>query len=156
LRRRSAPLVCKHLVRPLAVAVAADVVDDDAPVRLPGAPGSVSLRIALTAGGQSLLDASADDIRFASVLGEFVGVVVDVCEAAGLPLMGAQPVDERRALQLLLGGLHGNPRARLADSLLLFAAGVETCALARGFEARCSLIEGKRSIAINARIEEQL
>ena len=156
LRRRSSPLVCRHLIRPLAIAVAADVVDDERPVRLAGNPGAVSVRIALSANGQPLLDSAADDVRFAAVLGEFVGVVVDLCEAAGLPLMGAAPVDERKALQLLLGGLQGNSRARLADALLLFAGGVETCALARGFEARCFVVEANRVLPINARIEAEL
>ncbi len=156
LRRRSATLVSRHLTRPFAVAVAADLVDDEAPLRLPGTAGAVSLRIALSANGVALLDAGASDVRFAAVLGEFVGVVVDLCEAAGLPLLGAQPVDERRALQLLLGALQGNARARLADALLLFAGAVETCALARGFEARCSLLHGSRIIPINARIEVEL
>lgn len=156
LRRRSAPLVCRHLLRPLAVAVAADVVDDDRAVRIAGAPGSVAVRIELSANGAPLLDPGADDVRFGAVLGEFVGVIFDLGEAAGLPVIGAQPVDDRKALLLLLDALQGTPRARLADALLLFAGGVETCALARGFEARCVLVDAKRVVPINARIEAAL
>ncbi len=169
LRRRSAPLVCKHLARPIAIAVAADVgdaPDDDRATSLPGAPGLISLCVHLSADGAPLLDAKADDVRFAATLSEFVGVVIDVVEAAGLPLMGALPVDERRALQLVLGGLQGSTRSRLADALLLFAGAVETCALARGFQASCSLLVpldrrsdrggGTRAVPLNARIEEAL
>lgn len=156
LRRRSAPLVTKHLVRPLAVAVAVDVADDEAPTSLPGAPGQVALRIHLSAEGAPLLPADADDVRFAALLGEFVGVVVDVAEAAGVPVMGVMPTDERRALQILLGGLQENPRSRLADAFLLFAGAIETCALARGFSARCSLVVEPRVVAIDADIEASL
>lgn len=153
LRRRSSPLVCKHLVRPVAVAVPADVADDDRPTRLSGAPGALALRIQLSAEGGPLLGPTANDVRFASVMAEFVGVAVDVVEAAGLPLMGAMPVDERRALQLLLGGLQGTPCARFADALVLFGGAVEFAAHARGFDAACFLVEGTALHRIDGRIE---
>lgn len=156
LRRRSAPLVCKHLVRPVAVAVPADVVDDERATRLPGSPGALSLRVQLSAEGAPLVDAKASDARFASVMAEFVGVVVDVVEAAGLPMMGALPVDERRALQLLLGGLQGVSRARLADALVLFAGAVEFAAHARGFDVRCFLVENTTLHKLDGRIEAAL
>lgn len=157
LRRRSSPLVSRHLVRPVAVAVAADVVDDESETRLPGAPGQVAVRVHLSAEGAPLLDAGATDVGFAALLAEFVGVVVDIAEAAGLPLMGAMPSDERRALHLLLGGLQANPKSRLADSLLLFAGAVETSALARGFSASCSLVVSeKRTVPVDAAIESEL
>lgn len=139
LRRRSAPLVSRHLARPLAVAVAAGIDDDDSPTSLPDEPGRTAIRLALSADGEPILAADADDVRFASVLGEFVGVVIDLCEAAGLPVMGALPGDERRALVVLLGGLRGQTRSRLADALLLLSAAVQMAALARGFSARATL-----------------
>jgi len=140
LRRRSAPLVSRHLVRPLAVAVAHGIDDDDdGAIALPDEPGRVVVRFTLAAEGEPILAADADDVRFASVLGEFVGVVIDLCEAAGLPVMGAMPGDERRALVVLLGSLRGQTRSRLADALLLLSAAVQMAALARGFSARAAL-----------------
>ena len=127
LRRRSAPMVSRHLPRSLAVAVAA---------------------------------ADIDDVRFAAVLGEFVAVVVDLCEAAGLPVMGAVPVDERRGLQILFGGLNGMGRVRLGDALLMLAAATQTAALARGFSARAVVVvvndPQRAAIAIDGRLEAQL
>jgi hypothetical protein len=140
LRRRSAPLVSRHLSRPLAVAVPLNDIDDDEPTGLPDAPGAVTVRFALSVDGEPLLAPNADDVRFAAVLGEFVGVVIDLCEAAGIPVMGAVPVDERRALDVLVGGLRGQSRARLADALLLLAAAVQTAALARGFSTMALLM----------------
>jgi hypothetical protein len=139
LRRRSAPLVSRHLARPLAVAVPAGVDDDDGPTSLPEEPGRLAVRLTLAADGEPILAADADDVRFASVLGEFVGVVIDLCEAAGLPVMGAMPGDERRALVVLLGSVRGQTRSRLADALLLLSAAVQMAALARGFSARAVL-----------------
>lgn len=139
LRRRSVPLVSRHLARPLAVAVTVEVEDDEGPTALPGEPGRLAVRLALTADGEPILAADADDVRFASVLGEFVGVVIDLCEAAGLPVMGAMPGDERRALVVLLGSVRGQTRSRLADALLLLSAAVQMAALARGFSARAVL-----------------
>ena len=57
LRRRSAPLVSRHIARPLAVAVAAtiDDDDDDGSTRLPEGPGLVGgVRFSLSADGDSL------------------------------------------------------------------------------------------------------
>jgi hypothetical protein len=139
LRRRSAPLVSRHLVRPLAVAVAHGIDDDDGPTALPDEPGRLVVRFTLAAEGEPILAADADDVRFASVLGEFVGVVIDLCEAAGLPVMGAMPGDERRALVVLVGSVRGQTRSRLADALLLLSAAVQMAALARGFTARAAL-----------------
>lgn len=162
LRRRSSPLVSRHLSRPLAVAVvasdAAIVDDDETATSLPDAPGAVAVRFTLAADGEPILAADADDVRFASVLGEFVGVVIDLCEAAGLPVMGAMPVDERRSLLVLLGGLRGQGRSRLADALLLLSAGVQSAALARGFSSRASLelVAGGRLIPLDGHLEGQL
>ena len=139
LRRRSAPLVSRHLARPLAVAVVHGIDDDDGAATLPDEPGRLAVRFTLSADGEPILAADADDVRFASVLGEFVGVVIDLCEAAGLPVMGAMPGDERRALVVLLGSLRGQTRSRLADALLLLSASVQMAALARGFTARAVL-----------------
>jgi len=139
LRRRPAPLASRHLARPLAGAVAHGVDDDDGPTALPDEPGRLAVRLTLAAEGEPILAADADDVRFASVLGEFVGVVIDLCEAAGLPVMGAMPGDERRALVVLLGSVRGQTRSRLADALLLLAAAVQMSALARGFSARAVL-----------------
>ena len=140
LRRRSAPLVSRHLARPMAVAVPLSAVDDEEATGLPDAPGAVSIRFSLSVDGEPMLAPDADDVRFAAVLGEFVGVVIDLCEAAGIPVMGAVPVDERRALDVLVGGLRGQTRARLADALLLLAAAVQMAALARGFSTTASLL----------------
>jgi hypothetical protein len=147
LRRRSAPLVSRHVARPLAVAVVATVEDDEGPMSLPEGPGQVIVRFALSADGAPLVEPKADDVAFASTLGEFVGVVVDLCEAAGLPLMGALPVDERRGLGVVLGSLRGHSRARVADALLLWAAAVQSAALARGFLSSAALeVVGARSV----------
>jgi hypothetical protein len=156
LRRRSAPLVCRHLSRPVAVAVAVDVADDDRDARVPRAPGAVTLTLLLSAEGAPVVEAAADDVAFASVLAEFIGVVVDVVEAAGLPLMGVVPAEERRGLTIVLGGLMGLSRSRLADALLLFAGAVEMCALARGFQARAFVGHGDKRFAIDGRLEEAL
>jgi hypothetical protein len=140
LRRRSAPLVSRHIARPLAVAVATTIDDDDdGATRLPEGPGLVGVRFSLSADGEPLLGPRADDVGFASTLGEFVGVVVDLGEAAGLPMMGALPVDERRGLGIVLGSLRGQTRARLADAFLLWVAAVKSAALARGFSASATL-----------------
>jgi hypothetical protein len=139
LRRRSAPLVSRHVARPLAVAVDATVEDDDGPMSLPEGPGQVVVRFALSADGAPLVDPTSDDVAFASTLGEFVGVVVDLCEAAGLPMMGALPIDERRGLGIVLGSLRGHSRTRVADALLLWAGAVQSAALARGFSSSAAL-----------------
>jgi hypothetical protein len=158
LRRRSAPLVSRHLSRPLAIAVAAADVDDESPIALPGAPGSVTLRFGLSVRGTPVLDAGADDVHFASVLGEFVGVVIDLCEAAGVPVMGAVPADERRALDIVVGGLRGQTKARLADALLLLLGGVQMAADARGFQATAAMMvrEPAAHVAIDGQIERHL
>lgn len=159
LRRRSAPLVSRHLARPLAVAVVAIVDDDDGGITLPDGPGQIAVRFSVSAEGEPILAADADDVRFASVLGEFVGVVIDLCEAAGLPVMGAVPTDERRALVVLLGGLRGQTRSRLADALLLLAGGVQGAALARGFSSRASIeVVGAapKVVPIDGRLEAAL
>ncbi len=156
LRRRSAPMVSRHLPRALAVAVAADIVDDEDTSSLPTAPGLVSVRCVLSVEGEPILPANADDIRFASVLGEFVSVVVDLCEAAGMPVMGALPVDERRAVQVVFGGINGVGRARLADALLMLSAAMQMTALARGFSARAFLVVNDVPTAIDGHIESRL
>ena len=159
LRRRSAPMVSRHLPRSLAVAVAATVVDDDDVTNLSDAPGTVAVRFLLAVENEPILPVDADDIRFAAVLGEFVSVAVDLCEAAGLPVMGALPVDERRGLQVLLGGLSGLSRVRLGDALLMLAAATQTAALARGFSARAWLVvvdNARAPVAIDGRIESAL
>ena len=159
LRRRSAPMVSRHLPRSLAVAVAATVVDDDDASNLPDGPGQVAVRFQLAVDNEPILAADADDIRFAAVLGEFVAVVVDLCEAAGLPVMGALPVDERRGLLILLGALSGLGRIRLGDALLMLAAAAQTAALARGFTARAQLVvvnDTRPPVAIDGRIESAL
>ena len=152
-------MVSRHLPRSLAVAVGVNTDDDDDVTGLPDAPGQVAVRFVLAVQGEPILPADADDIRFAAVLGEFVSVVVDLCEAAGLPVMGALPVDERRGLQILLGGLSGLGRVRLADALLMFAAAVQTAALARGFAAKASVVvvnEARAPIVIDGCIESAL
>jgi len=159
LRRRSAPMVSRHLPRSLAVAVAATLDDDDGATKLPDGPGQVAVTFELAVEHEPILPSDADDIRFAAVLGEFVAVVVDLCEAAGLPVMGALPVDDRRGLQILLGSLSGLGRVRLADALLMLAAATQTAALARGFTARALLAVVSTSearIAIDGRIESAL
>ena len=139
LRRRSAPLVSRHLQRPLAVAVGLTHEDDDDETQLPLTPGSVTLRLSVNAEGSPLVAATDDDLRFSAVLGEYIGVVVDLCEAASLPVMGALPVDERRALDIVLGSLRGQTRSRLADALILVSAAAELAAFARGFSTHLSL-----------------
>ena len=160
LRRRSAPMVSRHLPRSLAVAVAAADIDDDDDLTLPDGPGQVAGRFAPAVEGEPILPADSDDVRFAAVLGEFVAVVVDLCEAAGLPVMGAVPVDERRGLQILFGGLNGMGRVRLGDALLMLAAATQTAALARGFSARAVVVvvndPGRAPIDIDGRLEAQL
>jgi hypothetical protein len=159
LRRRSAPLVSRHLSRPLAIAVAAGVDDDDSATTLPDEPGRLAIRLSLSVEGEPILAADADDVRFASVLGEFIGVVIDLCEAAGLPVMGALPSDERRALVVVLGSLRGQTRSRLADALLLLSAAVQMAALARGFSVGASLeVSGATPLLypIDGRLEEAL
>ncbi len=157
LRRRSAPLVSRHLPRPLAVAVRADVDDDDTAITLPDAPGQVCLRLSLDAAGEPLIPADASDVHFASVFSEFIGVTVDLCEAAGLPVMGVCPANERRALDVVLGGLRGQSRSRLADALLLLSAAVSLAALSRGFSAQGALLLPERKIiAVDGAIEASL
>ncbi|HEY1100303.1 MAG TPA: hypothetical protein VGF99_15300 [Myxococcota bacterium] len=158
LRRRSAPMVSRHLPRAIAVAVDAADLDDDSASSLSDSPGSVAVTIHLAVDGEPILPADADDIRFAAVLGEFVAVVVDLCEAAGLPVMGALPVDERRGLQVLLGGLSGLSRARLGDALLMLAAATQTAAMARGFSAKADLVivADRRVLPIDALLEGAL
>jgi len=156
LRRRSAPLVSRHLSRPLAVAVPAGVEDDEAQTSLSDAPGHVTLRLSLAVEGEPLLPAHADDVHFASVFGEFIGVAIDLCEAAGLPVMGACPADERRALDIVLGSLRGQGRSRLADALLLLRAGAQQAALARGFSLTAELLADGRSIGVDGELEAAL
>ncbi len=158
LRRRSAPLVSRHLSRPLAVAVVANDVDDESPIAIGGTPGSVTLRFSLSVRGGAIVEADADDVRFAIVLGEFVGVVIDLCEAAGVPVMGAVPADERRALDIVVGGLRGQTKARLADALLLLMGAVQMAADARGFQASMLLLVQSPAahVAVDGTIEDHL
>jgi hypothetical protein len=157
LRRRSATLTSRHLPRPLAAAVAVDAVDDAAAAALPSEAGAVVLRLALQVDGDSGLVVDRDDVHFAAVLGEFVGVVADLCAAAGLPFVAAGAAPGRRAVDIALGAVAGMGRARLGDALTLCAAAVRSAALARGFDVRCSLVLADRpAIDVDGHIEERL
>jgi hypothetical protein len=158
LRRRGATLASTHLLRPLVAALPADAVDDDRPSRV---GDGVVLRIALLAGADPIIDGGADDVRFAAVLGEFVGVAADLCAAAGLPFAAALPAKDSQALDVVLGAVDGMSRARLGDALVLFAVAVRTAALARGFDARLALMlaggpQTEKVVVVDGRIEEHL
>jgi hypothetical protein len=160
LRRRGATLASVHLPRPLVAALPFDVVDDDRPTRV----GELLLvRIVLLSGGDPIVDGSvdgaADDVRFAAVLGEFVGVAADLCAAAGLPFSAAVPSCGGQALDVVLGAVAGMSRARLGDALVLFAVAVRTAALARGFDVRATLVmptSTPAEVVVDGRIEEHL
>ena len=160
LRRRGATLASAHLPRPLVAALPVDVVDDDHPSRV---ADPLLIRITLLPGGDPIIavgvDGAADDVRFAAVLGEFVGVAADLCAAAGLPFQAAAPSHGCRALDVVLGAVAGMSRARLGDAVILFAVGVRTAALARGFDVRAALVlpHGTQSeVVVDGRIEEHL
>jgi hypothetical protein len=155
LRRRSAPLVSDELPRPLVAAVAVDVVDDDRPPRLAAAAAAAGLRVVVTHDGDSPF-VVGDDVRFAAVLGEFVGVVAGLCEAAQLPFVAASGGAQGGAIDVGFGPLQGLGRARLADALVTLAVGVRTAALARGFDARCEFVLDSATRIIDGRIEEWL
>jgi hypothetical protein len=157
LRRRSSTLVSDHLPRPFVAAVAAEVVDEAVPTRLPPDAGRVALRLSLRADGDAPLLVDACDVRFAAVLGEYAGVVADLCAAVGLPFVAALPVDARRALELVLGGVGGMSRQRLGDAVVLFAVAARTAALARGFDASCDVVvDGAVVGVVDGRVEELL
>jgi hypothetical protein len=159
LRRRGAALASPHLQRPLVAAVPAGVVDDLRLARTGLAPPvPVMLQIMLSAGDEAVF-AGTDDVRFASVFGEFVGVVADLVDAAGLPLLTAHPAAQARALVVALGDVAGLGRSRLADALVVLAVAVRMAALARGFDATLSLVGHpgpEASLVVDGRIEEQL
>jgi hypothetical protein len=160
LRRRGAALTSVHLPRPLVAALPIDTVDDDRPSRV---DGLLVVRVGLLPAGDPIVavgdDGAADDVRFAAVLGEFVGVAAELCTAAGLPFSAAVPSRGGQALDVVAGPVGGMRRARLGDALILFAVAVRTAALARGFDVSTALVTAtspSSEVVVDGRIEENL
>ena len=157
LRRRGAPLVSRWLSTPIAVAVSPDAVDDDQAAQLPKTPGACSVRLGLVvddAAGEPVVAPAADDMRFASLLGEFVRCITDLCEAAGLPVMAVGPAwsggPRRAGAEVLLGSLSAFSATRLGDALVLLATAVRLAALARGLRLQDAvLVVGDRTVVVD-------
>jgi hypothetical protein len=140
-------------------------VASDGPITLPAdlTPTLASARDdeeRLRGDGDAPLVTGDDDVRFAAVLGEFVGVVADLCGAVDLPFVAAVPGLDARSLDVVLGAVGGMTRARLGDALVLFSVAVRTAALARGFDASCVVVDdvadGGAVCAVDGRLEERL
>jgi hypothetical protein len=153
-RRRASTLASSHLPRALVAAVSHETDDDERPSRF---ASGLTVRIAWKDGGTAMTG-SADHVHFAAVFGEFVGVTVDLCVAAGLPFLAARPAPDGEALDVVVGSMAGIGKARLGDALVLFAVAVRTAALARGFDvvAELAVENADGGFVVDGRIEEYL